>query len=196
MTRLRTGEIVPTEVNARSVVELTNQDLRRMYDDPDRAGRIADPDDPAHVESQLLRLRDHPGRYVGVYAARDVVAFSKVNEWRVADQIPFARTRAGALGLRAMSAAHVAHLPTRPLGIFGLAADVSLDGDEREEALDLLVRRIASRKGDRQIRMPVTDSEPAIDTLLRHGFAPTDYCADEVAPVSGVAQQLYIRQPR
>lgn len=181
----------PIEVksdNAKAIIELTAQDLRRAGLSTDEVDEIADPLNPKHRERQLLKLAEYPGRYLGVFTDRDLVGFSKTNDWEAADQLPFA-SYVERLAIRPMAKfKYGGRLDGRPFGIHGLV--VSQEIDSPDEAADSLIKRALAAAALHEIRIAQYPGDPIQPLLRKNGFEPTGKFGK---PIGNLRQELFVR---
>jgi len=184
--------IEPTHENADAMVHLTLEDLiRGGFKNP---LSLADPSNPAHVELQLQRLRNHPERYCGYMLDGKLVAYMKHNHWRLADERPFA------LGLQALALLVFRLLRIDPYegrwwGVFGLVVSNDIATVDRDKMLLSLLHYSMKDPRTRELRTVniVTNyNDPVYPLLLPNGFISWGKTA-EAAGAPGLKQRRYRR---
>jgi hypothetical protein len=103
------------------VISIERQELRRMGLDDDQVDGYVP--EASELESDIKR---HPGSYLGMYAASELIAFANTGKWTPDDDIPFARNNTEKMMLR-ISGVLGRHVMDYPMGIFRLGVDQDLD---------------------------------------------------------------------
>ena len=149
--------------------ELTLQDLKAGgFPNPQED---ADPANAGLVDVQQRKLRANPEYYSGFMLNGKVVACLKQNEWRIRDELPFARFfRRLVLLVKYLLTKNPS---TGQWGILGLVASDQLSPAEREKVLvELLERALLDPKtGEpRIVNIVVHDHDPLLGIIPRYGF--------------------------
>ena len=189
------ARIVPTRRNLETIVSLTNADLQTSGLSPEEAAQLADPQNNQHLETQRRKLLLHPARYLGAFASsrfgNELKGFIKYNEWRAADELPYAEAAEARL-LKDMIAAEKHHLAGRPIGIFALCVASSLSQDAQPRFASALLHSVLEKFSDKEFRIGAPAEDPLVPLLRSYRFEPT---GRRGGPISGISQELYIRPP-
>lgn len=141
-----------------------------------------------HIERQMDRLAEHPGRYLGAFVAHELVGLAKVSEWTVADQLPF-MLPVQRLARRALVAASGNnHLEGLPQGIHGLVVDSGEFYNERSFGDTLLDEALSLAKGS-EVRIAQYQGDPMSKVIQGRAFRSTG----KHGTILGIQQELYVR---
>ena len=187
-----TPTIQPTEENAKAIQALTLQDvIAGGFENPTS---LANPDDPAKVDTQIRRLTQYPERYSGYQDQNEtIVAYIKQNEWLAHDESPFVTNSFARKALKARMLLKVHSLNPKAYGVFGLVASDELETSDQEKILeDLFVRSIgnAATQSYAVINIVLHAHDPATSIAQRLGFKSTDP-EGEASGAPGLAQKRY-----
>lgn len=176
------------------MVAFTNADLQMSGLTLEESRGVANPTNSKHIERQQRNLLLHRGRYLGIFAAHqalggDLQAFVKYNEWRTADQIPYAEGNERET-LQNMLQEEKHHLMGRPLGIFALTVSQKLPQDTQLALASNLAYEVLAKNRAREVRIGIHENDPLKLLLTQYEFESTGRYG-EVIP--GVEQELYIR---
>jgi len=183
--------IAPSEANARSLQELTLQDV--LAGDFSNPTNLADPDNPDMVSTQQNKLRQFPEKYAA-YTDQygTIVAYMKSAEWLAGDEAPFVKNVFARHLIKMRASSRGGSLTPTEYGVFGLVGSDALANQERHAVLhDLLQRSLgkAALISATAVNIVLHDHDPATPVALGLGFRSTG----DIGEASGAPG---LKQPR
>ena len=180
-----TGPIAPNSDNAFIIPGMVHYELKKFSGD---VTLVKTP------EQQLAALAEHPERYHGVFdESENLVAFTKFNDWRQADQIAFESLGKQIQYKLDRHKEEHQSVAGRPLGIFALTSYWGLSWADSVTVSELLVDHVIKNADGREIRIARFAHNPTDDPVWwatnHRGFVDSG----KFGRVAGAFQQLAVR---
>lgn len=182
--------IEPTRALAKTMQRLTLDDLRDGTFD--RPTLLSNPESPSKIGAQRRMLQAHPERYCGVMYGGELVAFMKVTDWLILDEVPFA-ANGQALRLKAQRVLRRRYLPGRPLGVFALVVSNDLSEVADISIFTVLLERALQKADGRVVNIVIPKVQKRQwlpGTLEHYGFRQVG-TQGEAAGAPGATQVRY-----
>lgn len=196
--RLTVDRITPTLQNAKSLLEFTAEDLIECGVTAETAAETANPGKLVHQVKQLMKLRRHPERYLGVSLPAErglghqaLDGFLKYGEWGAADQAVYEGEEERQRLLAGVEKGQFG-IPGQPIGIFALHVASRYPIDTRLEMADALLDELMARTHGRQIRAGLHEDEPLMPAFEAHKFYRTEATGYPLAAAPDYQTETYV----